>query len=423
MAQRKNVNDRIRWSHGTEQISNESITDSLTPEVQFMGGIYRTSNPTYTNGQNAMASFTSDGKLRTDAAISGDVNVDSTSVNMSGYVGKASGTNADFTTAYTAGTTITFSNLPTEISAFTADDIVSVVQVATDGSVTATYTRDDSIMTMAGDVLTVASATFAASDTFIVYTNVKRAEDIDTPSSGNYSNAMGDFTATANNGAKTITIAGLPFTLTANHVIGGGSIKVTDTNDNVSNVPLTDVAVSGGVITLADKSANFATTDIVVVQLQGPDKAYSLSTDSNIVSRDDPEWSRYTSKEAIIATAQGLDATPTDMGAEIDMRGYNQLGVWLTVNIGTSTDATLRVLHKHSSAGAEEYREIYLGSPAANITSINLNDYQVAADSDQLIKINIPVSATSPFIQLQVSDAADGDGTIDAAYITKAWAA
>ena len=103
------------------------------------------------------------------------------------------------------------------------------------------------------------------------------------------------------------------------------------------------------------------------------------------------------------------------------MSGYNNLGVWLTVDIGTSTNVQLRILHKHESAGAEEYREIYLGSPSSNLTTINLNDYEVGTDSDQLFKINIPVSATSPIIQLQVKDDADGDGQIDAAYITKAW--
>ena len=125
---------------------------------------------------------------------------------------------------------------------------------------------------------------------------------------------------------------------------------------------------------------------------------------------------------ALISSAQELDATPTDMGAEIDMQGCNQLGLWLTVDIGTSTNVTIRILHKHTSAGAEEYREIYLGSPSANLTTINLNDYQVASDADQNFKINIPVSATTPYIQIQVYDAADGDGQIDAAYYTKSYA-
>jgi hypothetical protein len=112
--------------------------------------------------------------LRTTATISGDVNVDSTSIDTSGYIGKASGTNADFITAYTAATQLTLSSLPSDITAFVADDIVSIVQIATDGSVTATYTRDDAAITMSGNVITVAGASFAATDTFVVYTNVAK---------------------------------------------------------------------------------------------------------------------------------------------------------------------------------------------------------------------------------------------------------
>ncbi len=115
----------------------------------------------------------SEGKLKTTATISGDVNVDSNSVDTSGYVGKAGGTNGDFTVAYTSATTITLSSLPSDVSAFTADDIVTVMQIASTGAVTNTYTRDDATMTMSGNVLTVTGATFASGDTFVVYTNVK----------------------------------------------------------------------------------------------------------------------------------------------------------------------------------------------------------------------------------------------------------
>jgi hypothetical protein len=114
------------------------------------------------------------GRLLTDSSISGDINVDSTSIDSGSYIGKASGTNADFTTAYTAATQLTLSSLPSDITAFVADDIVTIVQVATSGAVTNTYTRDDATITMSGNVITVAGATFAATDTFVVYTNVAK---------------------------------------------------------------------------------------------------------------------------------------------------------------------------------------------------------------------------------------------------------
>ena len=115
--------------------------------------------------------------VRTTATFTGDVNVDSVSNDTSGYIGKASGTNADFTTAYASGTTLTCSGLPTGVTAITAADIVSIQQIATSGAVTNTYTRDDVTITAAGTdptTLTVTGATFVATDTFIVYTNIPR---------------------------------------------------------------------------------------------------------------------------------------------------------------------------------------------------------------------------------------------------------
>jgi hypothetical protein len=113
--------------------------------------------------------------LPATATITGDVNVDSTSVSTSGIIGKESGTNADFTTAYAGATTLTCSSLPSGVTAIKADDIVSIVQVATAGSVTNTYTRDDVTITTAGTdptTITVTGAAFVATDSFIVYTNI-----------------------------------------------------------------------------------------------------------------------------------------------------------------------------------------------------------------------------------------------------------
>lgn len=117
--------------------------------------------------------------LKTTATISWDVNIDSSSVDTSGLIGKPSGTNADFVTTYASGTTITLSWLPSYVSSITNQDIVAIVQIATDWSVTNTYTRDDATMTVATNVITVVWATFVATDTFVVYTNIDRKDAYD----------------------------------------------------------------------------------------------------------------------------------------------------------------------------------------------------------------------------------------------------
>jgi len=89
-------------------------------------------------------------------------------------VGKPTGQNGDFVTAYTAATQITLSSFPSGISAFYDNDIVSIQQIDNTGEVVETYTRDDAVMQIAANVITVTGATFAATDTFVVYTSVAR---------------------------------------------------------------------------------------------------------------------------------------------------------------------------------------------------------------------------------------------------------
>ena len=106
----------------------------------------------------------------------GDVEVALTTVTGGTYTGKSSSaTNADFYTTYAGATTITLSGYPAGVTAFTGDDIEFVRQINTSGEVIATYGRDDAIMAIAANVLTVTGATFAPTDRFVISTNVPRS--------------------------------------------------------------------------------------------------------------------------------------------------------------------------------------------------------------------------------------------------------
>jgi hypothetical protein len=187
------------------------------PHGQIAAGYYTSAAPTLANGDFGFLRVDSEGKLITTASISGDVNVDNTSLSTTGYIGKASGTNADFTTAYAAATQILLSGFPSGISAIEADDVVSIQQVDTTGAVTNTYTRDDITLSSDGTTLTVAGAAFAAADTFIVTTNIARPSsgaDVDdtvfTPASGQGQVIMGvvttDEVGVADKGAIGMTV-------------------------------------------------------------------------------------------------------------------------------------------------------------------------------------------------------------------------
>lgn len=134
-------------------------------------------------GSGVMEPVSSTNPLPTTATISGDVNVDNNSVSTTGLIGKAGGTNADFTTSIAgAGAVINADGFPAYITTFTAEDIVSIVQIATDGSVTETITRDDATITVVSDGgtgwdITVTGKSYLASDTFLIYTNIERIYD------------------------------------------------------------------------------------------------------------------------------------------------------------------------------------------------------------------------------------------------------
>lgn len=146
-----------------------------------------------------------------------------------------------------------------------------------------------------------------------------------------YTNSAGDFTATPGSGDKTVTITGLPFTLEAKHV-AGGSIKKINASNEVSSVKLTDIAVSSGVITLADATENFAATDELYVTLIGPDKWYDQAQDSAKQLVQNPEWAHYTDVEHIVDAS---DATVDQhYSPEIFMDGYRNMALQLT---GTSS--------------------------------------------------------------------------------------
>lgn len=109
------------------------------------------------------------------------------------------------------------------------------------------------------------------------------------PSGSNlYSNLMGDFTATANNGAKTIS-----FTSYANSVLSGSIsvknfanaiIKRISSGGVVDSLPLTNIAFSANTLTLSDMAANFASGDTVAVYIIGPDKGYDETNDQMKIS-------------------------------------------------------------------------------------------------------------------------------------------
>lgn len=245
-----------------------------------------------------------------------------------------------------------------------------------------------------------------------------------------YSNATGDFTATVKTDTSNIiTVNGLgAFTLEAKHVVGG-IIMVKDNTSNIwQSVDLTTISVSGDDIIcgeISDTTSGWVTTDEVLVVLVGPPRAYDKDLDADLNIIQNPSWSRYTPAEDLISSPLVFNDTGWNDVGEIAMQGYNRLGLWLGLTFTTSTYIQIRILYRYESGGTEDFSEIYLGAPSGGITTINENIYKiVSANGPAVFKLDIPVDATTPYVQVQAkTDVGNGTVQIDAAYITKAYSA
>jgi hypothetical protein len=107
-----------------------------------------------------------------------------------------------------------------------------------------------------------------------------------------YSTVAGDFTATTVASSNTFTIAGLPFTLTA-EMIQNGSVKQVSSAGVVTDLPVTTVTVSGSTVTLGAWEDTFSAGDTVSVALVAERIAYTVSTDSLREEEIDPVDEHY----------------------------------------------------------------------------------------------------------------------------------
>jgi hypothetical protein len=162
-----------------------------------------------------------------------------------------------------------------------------------------------------------------------------------------------DFTV-AYTSATTITLSSLPISITDSaqvvyvRVVPASGTAATYVNGDGTNT----IRHSGGVLTLTGTATPFASGDVYEVGLNGEKKAFDATNNLLNIEEQSPIWSRYTSA-ATHVTAQDLTAAYADFGAEIDMRGYDTLQIFVVVDVNDSLNVDLQVLGLHTSAGTE----------------------------------------------------------------------
>lgn len=177
--------------------------------------------------------------------------------------------------------------------------------------------------------------------------------------------------------------------------------------------------IAANVLTLDYDCAAMSNTDDLQIFVDYGEMAYDSTQNIIKIQEQSSLASRYTDVEPV-ATSVTLNTFFADIGSEVDFRGHKKGALWISLSIGTSTLPLIRIIHKHTSGGTEEYREITLGTPASSKTSVSANDYELPS-ANGLYKIPFDVDNTTAFIQVQAATTTGTDAQIVSLYTTKAY--
>jgi hypothetical protein len=247
----------------------------------------------------------------------------------------------DFTVAYAAATQLTLTNMtfdPTDVQ------LVGVAVRDASNDISAVYLSDKYTFSWVanpgvGGTLTVAGATFAATDTgyiVVVVNGPPKASGSGGGGAGGANNlyiSPQDFTAVYASGT-TLTLAGIPFVPADTQWVSvsqfnsaGEEVQYTPASTGFTYNPAT------GVLTVAGGA--FAGTDLGYrVQVYGPDKAYSTPEDANKQLRLNPDPYHYT--PAVVCDLTDITDASTPLYFYLDMASYNHFSLHLILHGGNA---------------------------------------------------------------------------------------
>ena len=164
-----------------------------------------------------------------------------------------------------------------------------------------------------------------------------------------------DFTATYLSNT-TITLGTLPITISDDSqikyisVVSSGSVA----NSYIQSFDNVGITVSASILTITGSGNVFNSGDAYEIGINEQKKGFDLSTNANMSTIINPISAKYTDPETLISEQDLTDAY-ADLGSEINMEGYNRLGVFVKSDVNDSENVYLKVLGKHTSGSADEY--------------------------------------------------------------------
>ena len=118
-----------------------------------------------------------------------------------------------------------------------------------------------------------------------------------------------------------------------------------------------------------------------------------------------------------------LTTSWADLGPQVDVRGsYNNVGVYLDIDINDAENARFRVLARHESSGTNYNFPII--DPKTSTVGLNPEYFEFTTDADQAMVVGIDTQNVVNYIQVQImctSLTGASYGTVKSGYLTRGW--
>lgn len=219
--------------------------------------------------------------------------------------------------------------------------------------------------------------------------------------------------------STTLTLAGLNFTITNNAQIVYVKQILADNTSKVwrSGVNCT-LKQSGGVVTIYGAGTPFVTGDEYAVGINDQVKGFDPTQQYWKFGEQSPAHDWYT--DFIDYTTFAPDSVAYVEGAVISTAGKTDINFGWQKTASTHDNNYIKVIYLDDSGSAVDYNETSLGNPAAGVTPVKNNVYEV----DKAAGVNtLPFPTRGyPFMRIDLAKATDdGDDSTWVTRINKKW--
>lgn len=105
-------------------------------------------------------------------------------------------------------------------------------------------------------------------------------------------------------------------------------------------------------------------------------------------------------KENLTTNAQNFTTNWVDLGSEIPIETFFNLGIWLDIDINDTVDARIRAVVRHATGGSDYVLPIK--TETATVVNVEDEYFEFTTDEDKKRLIGFTLDKIIPYIQIQI---------------------